>query len=99
MEHEISQCSMMDLALAHSKYGIQLLMELAQECAHDGLRAAAGSALANSIETQQTLWQHLHAQNLYMAEEASLEEIAYSRRHITDLYMSRNQNTASSDKL
>ncbi|HBS58969.1 MAG TPA: hypothetical protein DEA44_06880 [Firmicutes bacterium] len=89
MEHEISPCSMMDLALAQSKYTIQLLTRLAQECVHDNLREAAGSALSDSIETQQTLWQHLHAKNLYTVQEASAEEIAYSRRYITDLYLAR----------
>lgn len=89
MEHEISPCSMMDLALAHSKHNIQLLSKLAQECTHEGLRAAIVNALSESIETQQTLWQHLHAKNLYTTEEASPEEIAYTRRYITDLYMAR----------
>jgi hypothetical protein len=81
---------MMDLALAHSKYNIQLLTKLAQECAHEVLRAATINALSESIETQQTLWQHLHAKNLYSVEEATPEEIAYSRRYITDLYLARS---------
>lgn len=98
MEHELSPCSMMDLALAHSKHSIQLLMKLAQECTHEGLRAAASSALANSIEAQQTLWQHLHAKNVFMAEEASFGDIAYSRRLITDLYMARDHGSITSEQ-
>lgn len=91
MGHEISPCSMMDLALAHSKYNIKLLSILAQKCTHEGLRTAIANALSESIETQQTLWQHLHAKNLHTVEEASPEEIAYTRRYITDLYMARGR--------
>jgi macrodomain Ter protein organizer (MatP/YcbG family) len=80
---------MMDLALAQSKYNIQLLTRLAQECSHEKFRAAVQNTLSQSIDLQQTLWQHLHAQDLYTAREATSEEIAYTRRHIADLYMAR----------
>jgi hypothetical protein len=89
MEHEISQCSMMDLTLDQSKYNIQLLARLAQECTHEKLRSAVQNSLSQSIDLQQTLWQHLHAKNLYMAQEATSEDLSYARRHIADLYRAR----------
>lgn len=89
MEHEISQCSLMDLALAQSKNNIHMLSNLAQNCAHEKLRMAVQNSLSQSIDLQQTLWQHLHAQNFYRVQEATNEEISYARRHIAELYLAR----------
>jgi hypothetical protein len=92
MEHVISQCSLMDLTREQSKHNIQLLSQIAQNCTHEKLRSAAQNALAQSIDLQQTLWQHLHEQNYYEINMATDEDVAYARRHITELYMARDEH-------
>jgi|GEM_PF-6019748 len=89
MEHQISQCSLMHLALSQSKYNIQLLTRLVQECTHDRMRAATTNWLLQSIDLQKTLWEHLHDRNIYHTQEATNEEISTTRRQIADLYMYR----------
>lgn len=91
MEHQISPCSMMYLALAQSKYNIQLLTRLSQDCTHDHLRTVTTNWLLQSIDLQKTLWEHLHDQNIYRTQEATNEEISAARRQIADLYMCREQ--------
>lgn len=91
MEHEISPCSLMHLALAQSKYNIQLLTRLTQEATHDKLRDMTTNWLLQSIDLQKTLWEHLHDQNIYQTLEASDDEISAARRQISDLYICREQ--------